>query len=341
MNKFRYFVMWAALILLVVLIVLSIYGAFLGAADAQLFFNSLPLASYWLVLGYWLILGCALLAGRVSFRKLIKAPALLLIHSGCLLVLVGAMVGSEAGQKIQKKYFGMDKIRRGQMQIFQNQESRQVQSDSGQIKELPFSIRLKDFRIEYYKPTDLRIQNRQGNTWKIPILLNTEFDLGSEFGKVTILKQFRNFLITIDDGIRKAIDSNQAGSNPALEVQIEYPDGTTITRYVFERFQGHIHPEDKFLLVYKGAIRDFISDLAIIENGKIVAEKNVEVNHPLHFGGYYFYQHAYDPHAEQYTILMVVSDSGLFIVYAGYLLLLAGVFWHFWLKHPFKKQGCV
>ena len=77
--------------------------------------------------------------------------------------------------------------------------------------------------------------------------------------------------------------------------------------------------------------------LFLLKNGKIVAEKNVEVNHPLHFGGYYFYQHSYDAKAAQYSVLMVVSDAGLSVVYLGYLMLSAGVFWKFWLKHLFRK----
>ncbi|MCK4826268.1 cytochrome c biogenesis protein ResB, partial [bacterium] len=230
-------------------------------------------------------MGFVLIVGFISLRKLIRAPALLLIHLGCILVLVGAMYGSEDGQEIPQKLFGIDRIRRGQMLIHQNQESNQVKLEKGdQIKELPFSIRLKDFRIEYYEPKYLQIQTRQGNAWKIPVELNSEFDLGSEFGKVKILKQFQNFIITFDGGTRKVMDSSKPGCNPALEVQIEYPDGAIITRYVFERFPGHTYPQDKFLLAYKGVVRDYISDLAVIENGNVVAEKNVEVNHPLHFG---------------------------------------------------------
>ena len=33
---------------------------------------------------------------------------------------------------------------------------------------------------------------------------------------------------------------------------------------------------------------------------------------------------------DEYTILQVVSDSGLNLVYGGYVMLIAGVFWHFW-----------
>lgn len=325
--------MSAALILIILLISFSVFGAFLGSANAQKFFNSLPLVIYWFILVF------ALIVGLTFLPKLIKVPGLLLIHLGCILVLAAAMYGSEDGNQIQKKFFGIDKIRRGLMLIHINERINQVSLEqSGQIKELPFSITLKDFRIEYYEPKYLQIQSRDGNQWKIPVELNTEFDLGSEFGKVKILKQFQNFIITFDDGAKKVVDSNKPGYNPALEVQIEYTDGTKVTRYVFERFPGHTYPQDKFLLAYRGVVRDYISNLAVIKNGKIVAEKNVEVNHPLHFGGYYFYQHSYDRDNARYTILEVASDTGLSVIYIGYLMLIAGILWHFWLKALFKKR---
>ena len=200
------------------------------------------------------------------------------------------------------------------------------------IKELPFHIELKDFRIEYYQPEYLQIQSREGQRWKIPVKVNTEFSLGSDIGTVTVLRAFENFKITIDGNGTTAFDDPEPGCNPALEVQIKHPDGTVTTQYVFERFPGHIHPEDKFLLSYQRTISDYISELEVVKNNKVVAQKSIEVNHPLHFGGYHFYQHSYDARAGQYTVLMVVSDSGLGVVYAGFLMLCIGVFWHLWLR---------
>ncbi len=85
-------------------------------------------------------------------------------------------------------------------------------------------------------------------------------------------------------------------------------------------------------------MRDYISSLAVIENNKTVVEKNVEVNHPLHYGGYYFYQHSYDTQDGRYSVLMVASDSGLAIVYTGYISLCVGVIRHFWLRNIFGKK---
>jgi len=248
MNKLHYSILWAALIIIILLIFFSIYGAFIGSERAQNFFNSPALVVYWFVLGLMLI------TGMTIFRGLIRTAGFLLIHFGCILVLLGAMLGSDAGHRLQQKLPGIDKIHRGQMLIYQGQESNKVITEKdSRIKELPFSIRLKEFRVDYYEP--------------------------------------------------------------------KYPR----------------QPQDKFLLSCRGAVRDYISSLAVIENDEIVAEKNVEVNHPLHYGGYYFYQYSYDTQAGQYSVFMVVSDTGLGLVYGGYVMLCAGVIWHFWLRDIFKK----
>ena len=332
MDRLKYAMMWAALTLISLLIFLSIYGAFLGPERAEIFFNTPALAFYWLA--FALLLTAAL----TEFRRLLRVPCLLLIHAGCILILAGSMSGSDAGGNLQKLLFGIDKIRKGRMVIFEGRsENRVVSEKDDWVKELPFFVKLKDFRIEYYKPEYLQIQTRNGRTWKLPVEISTEYSLDPNFGTVTILRAFENFKITIDGDKKVAIDDPEGGCNPALEVQIRDPNGNESTEYVFERFPGHIHPEDKFLLSYHRVIRDYISWLEVIKDGKVVAEKDIEVNHPLHFGGYHFYQHSYDDKAGQYTILQVVSDTGLHLVLAGYIMLCAGVFWHFWLRHIFAK----
>ena len=322
--------MWAALTLIILLIFLSVYGAFLGADEAKVFFNSLPLTVYWLV---FLV---AIAAAFAAFRRLIRTPGFSLIHLGCVLVLAGAMWGSDAGHKIQKQFLGIDKIPMGFMAIAEGRSENIVASKDGEpAGTLPFFIKLKDFRIEYYQPAYLQIRHRRGQSWKIPVKIGTEFPLGPDFGTVTILRAFENFRIEIEGDKKNTIDDPQSGSNPALYVQIKNPDGSVTNKYVFERFPDYQNGEDKFLLSYHMTVRDYVSEIEVVENDKVVAGKNIEVNHPLHFGGYHFYQHSYDTQAGRYTILMVVSDTGLELVYAGYFLLGAGVFQHFWLRHVF------
>ncbi|UCF44391.1 MAG: cytochrome c biogenesis protein ResB [Planctomycetota bacterium] len=334
MNKLRRIILWAALALIISSIFLSIYGAFLGAARAKGFFNSIPLSIYWLALACLLVLAIA------AFQRLLHVPGLLLTHLGCVLILAGSIWGSDRGHSLQKRLVGLDKIPQGQMIIFEGASEKHVKLEANeQTKELPFSIKLKDFRLEHYEPGYLLIETRGQQRWQLPVEIGAEYSLGPDFGTITVTKRFKNFKITFDGTQRIPIDSPKAGSNPALEVQITDPNGAVTTKYVFERFGGHVHPEDKLLLSYHRIISDFISEIQIIKDGKVLAEESLEVNHPVYFGGYHFYQHAYDDKAGEYTILMVTSDTGLKMVYLGYLMLCVGVFWQFWLRPILRKSS--
>jgi len=325
MNRLKRMALWAALVAILLLAWLSIYGAFLGAERAQAFFNSPPLAVYWFALT------AVLIAGLVLFRRLLQVPALLLMHVGSVLVLLGAMWGSNGGHAIAKQVFGIDKIPQGQMGILeQTQENRVVFADSNEIRELPFSVRLKDFRIEYYEPGYLLIQSRAGQTWRVPAAAGQTVFLGETLGTVRIRRVFENLKIDMENGQVVAYDM-PGGSNPALEVTIEQPGSPPGKRYVFERMPGHVSPNDPLSMNYSRMVSDYISELEIVKDGQVVAAQNIEVNHPLHYGGYDFYQHSYgEDRLGEYTVLMVVSDSGLSLVYGGYVALIAGVFWHFW-----------
>jgi hypothetical protein len=323
--------MWLALVLIIVLTILSIYGAFIGAERAQQFFNQPPLVVYWTALAILLIVGIAV------FRRLLRVHGLFLIHAGCVLILAGGMWGSQAGHNLQKKLFGIDKIRTGRMAIYEGSSENHVFLDgTNEQKELPFSLKLKDFRIEYYQPVYLRILSSDGQRWKVPVEVGKEFPLG-DAGTIKIIKSYDNFKIGTQEGKPVPFDDPSPGMNPALEVQISSPGSQTSTQYVFERFPGHSHGQDKFLLSYHRVISDYISELQIVKGDKVVAEKDIEVNHPLRFGGYHFYQSSYDDKAGQYTVLQVVSDTGLYVVYAGYWMLCIGVIWHMWLRHIFTR----
>jgi hypothetical protein len=69
-------------------------------------------------------------------------------------------------------------------------------------------------------------------------------------------------------------------------------------------------------------------EVSVIDRGREVIRKVVVVNHPLHYGGYHFaHQQAGGPAGSRYAMLLVKSDSGLAMVYAGFGLVLAGVAW--------------
>ncbi len=216
--------------LIIILIVLSIYGAFLGAERASVFFNSPPMILFWFMALAFIV------CGFVSFPSLRKKAALAMVHIGAVLVILGGMWGSEKASALQRDFLGMDKIHSGRMLIYEGGYGSKVYLDMKTIRELPFSIMLKDFIIEYY-PT--------------------------------------------------------------------------------------------------GQVKKFISEVEVVENGGVVKEFNIEVNKPLHYGGYHFYQFGYDEKDSNYTILSVSSDTGSYITYSGFIILLAGIFGLSW----FRSRG--
>ena len=129
------------------LAVLSMVGAFLGAERAWTMFNSVPLMVFW-----FLVAGL-LIAGLVLFRRLLRSPGLLALHLGSLLILCGAMYGSEKGHHLAALFFGNHKIPSGYMVIPEGRASNEIldQELDKPIGTLPFSLYLKDFSIDFYE----------------------------------------------------------------------------------------------------------------------------------------------------------------------------------------------
>ena len=331
-NGLRRVALWAGLLFILFLISLSIYGAFIGAESAKGFFNSIPLSVYWLAFTVLLISAIAL------FRRLLCFRGLFLIHLGCIIILAGGIIGSQAGFIIQDKLFGTDTIRSDQMIINEGTTERAVELEDGVTKTLPFAVKLMDFKIEYYKPGQLIIRTPEGEGFKIPAQPGQKYVLGDDLGSVEIVRRFENFKLMREGDKRVAIEDINGGPNPALELLLKNSDGSEKTRYVFERFAGYSNPDDAMSFSYRRAVRAYISDVEVIKDNKVVTRKSIEVNKPLHYGGYLFYQQGYDSDTGRYTILGVTSDKGLGVVFLGYILLCAGTFWHFWLRHIFGDR---
>jgi hypothetical protein len=141
--------MWAAFVLFGLLAVFSVSGSFLGAERATGFFTSVPLAIFWVAL-----LAVTALAFFV-FPRLRKTPALFGLHFGFILILVGGIFGSPFGHRVARSVLGIEKVRSGYMVIREGDATNQIVDRDLEtvVGELPFQIRLRDFRIEYYEPT--------------------------------------------------------------------------------------------------------------------------------------------------------------------------------------------
>lgn len=168
-----------------------------------------------------------------------------------------------------------------------------------------------------------------------PYELDKKHNIGQTGQQVVIAKFYPSF------GLKEeVIKKSDEVKNPAVYVEIDGPKGK-FTDWVFSGAQTSTpYPDDNFLVLYKQTgevIKDFKSKLRIVEDGKTVVEKSIEVNDPLKYKGYAFYQSSYDPQGGKYTGLQVAKDPGIAVVYTGFSTLCFGIIFIFYIK-PFLRR---
>lgn len=101
---------------------------------------------------------------------------------------------------------------------------------------------------------------------------------------------------------------------------------------------------DGSILAFEGDDEEpkaFRSRLAVIADGEVAATRAIEVNHPLTYGGYAFYQSDYRKEDPSYSGILVVRDPGLPVVLAGLAMICAGLLYAFYARprlHPHRAR---
>lgn len=80
------------------------------------------------------------------------------------------------------------------------------------------------------------------------------------------------------------------------------------------------------------AVKNYKSKITVLEQGRAALEKTIEVNRPLKYKGYTLYQASYDRDEFKWSGLDVVKDPGVPFVFAGFILLNAGVMLSFYFR---------
>ena len=336
-----------------------------GATERLALFGKLGLTH--LFSSWWFIALLCVLAGSVmacSVRRLVtvkrtsgfaqrRALGSMFIHVSILLILAGAVARGVWGEK-------------GYLELHEGDTKTQFETANG-AKPLPFALQLASFQIETYGhaatdqvPTkdtaQLVVQwpARQVQA-SLPAAVGTIKDLTPEGEtpspsntfRIQVLQYVPDF--AMDAATRKVMSRSSKPRNPAILVAVSGPDYHN-HRWVFANFPDFTMHEDGSLgrpsplrLIYQsdageehaqmsGRIKNFKSTLNLVAEGKTTGTQNVEVNHPLKYRGYTFYQTGYNPNDPSWTSLEVVRDPGVPLVYGGFALMIAGLFVVFYLN---------
>ena len=341
MNKIvaRYLTLNLALFFMLLLILFSITGAFLGADRAGLFFNSPPLAVF------WILLTALFAAGFVFWKSLRRRPFLLLCHAGCVAVLLGGLGGSSAAHRLLAAAGGEARLTQGVMMLRQGQADRQVyRGHQHEPFELPFIVHLAETDVSYYDEPSIGIYARNGKLiGVVPAIVGDTVQISDPDGStvnVTVTQRFENLRLQRDEDGMTGVEGPPDRRNPGCEVVLTLPDGSESRQYVFERIEPSMWPEAPFLARYlpPHKPKEYKSLLKIERDGQIVREKTIRVNDPLYYSGYHFYQSTFgQDEIGPYSGIMVVSNRGVGLVFFGYALLSAGLFGQYWIL-PLRRR---
>jgi hypothetical protein len=272
------------------------------------------------------LISCTLLRVRLRFNML----GFFATHIGVLLVLLGAVIGGACGTS-------------GMMQLFVGKTKNRFLTDNQIEKELPFILRLNQFSVEYYDPGSLLAVDNEG-----VVIAEVVATKGAELVvngyRMKIIDFVPDFVKDLDTGEVKT--RSQIPQNPALLVSICGADKVD-ERWIFAKFpeMSHFHADREILpfnllFEFRERIKSFRSDVSVLDwAGVELKRQALEVNFPLSYGGYTFYQASYDAAQHEWSGIQVVRDPGVVVVYTGFGLLTFGVFFILYAKPYLRKKA--
>ncbi len=155
----------------------------------------------------------------------------------------------------------------------------------------------------------------------------------------------------VDQKTSQVSSQSDQPRNPALLVAVSGP-GYSSHQWVFSRFPNrtlhtrgnHEHGTSPLRLMFHaatgiaagsaaptGPVKSFKSAIRVVEGEAVIHEETIEVNRPFRYRGYTFFQRGYNPKDLTWTSLQVVRDPGVPVVYAGFTLMVVGLFIVFYL----------
>ncbi len=278
-----------------------------------------------------------ILLGMVTLKRLtpfnLKNGAFFLNHFGLFLVLFSTALGSSD-------------MRRLTMNCYQDTTEWRGMDVSGRVVELPVSIRLLKFNIDEFRPKVTIVDNNSGQ-----LVLNkgkTQFELldRDSFNLSQFHIQVEQFLASSGKVGESYFAVNEPGAAPSARLKVtSLTDHSEISGWVCSGSYVH-QPEalklndNHSLVMLPAEPRKFSSELNILtQSGKNVTT-TIEVNKPFTIDGWTIYQLNYNTEMGRWSnlsVLELVNDPWLPLVYLGIFLMMAGAVFLFIAGKP--KSG--
>jgi len=213
--------------------------------------------------------------------------------------------------------------------------------------ELPFAFYLKDFIIEEYHPKLALVDNKTGS-------------IAHNNGKNLYLVEkgetyyFQNFEVTVDEFYASSgrignryQPVNELGSPPSAKISVKNIETDSIQN-AWISSGSFSHPyeslkisEDYSMVMTIPEVKKFSSDIDILTKEGERISTVLEVNKPFNYKGWEIYQLSYDDKMGKWSnlsVLELVKDPWLPVIYIGIFMMIAGAIYMFWMGNKITKN---
>jgi len=278
-----------------------------------------------------------ILLGIVTMKRLapfnLKNAGFFLNHFGLFLVLFSTAMGSSDMQRLT-------------MNCNENQIERKAVDASGKVVDLPLSIKLLDFNIDEFRPKVTIVDNKTTKIVKNKGIDQLEMLDKDSFNIFQYHVKVEEFLASSGKVGDAFIKSDEPGSAPSAKVVVtNSTDHTKVSGWIccgsYVNAPVTLKLNENYSLVMLPAEpRKFSSRLNIQTQGGKNVTTTIEVNKPYPIDGWKIYQTSYNTEMGRWSelsVLELVRDPWLPLVYLGIFLMMAGAVFLFVFGKP--KSG--
>jgi hypothetical protein len=276
--------------------------------------------------------------GLVTIKRVLQFSwsnfGFIVSHLGLFIALVAGVLGSGDLQRLS-------------LNVYEGKPSFVAYDNENQQVALPFAMYLNDFIIKEYTPKLALVDNESGN-------------IAHNNGKNLYLVEkgetyyFQNYEVHIKEYLSDAgklgdnyFFVNEVGSPPAALVTVKNTENDSIVggwicsgsfRYPYESLKIS---EDYSFVMTVPEPKKFSSDIDILTREGDRINTILEVNESFNYKGWDIYQLSYDEKMGKWSDLSVVElvrDPWLPIIYTGIFMMVFGAMNMFWLGNKINKE---
>ena len=275
--------------------------------------------------------------GMVSLRRIWplskKNIGFLLNHAGLWILIASASLGT-------------GDLLRLRMNLVENNAEWIAVDDYGRQYQMPMALTLLDFNIEQYDPKIGLFDNVTGSLVDCEGLNMFQVEVGKEIDILDYRFKIKEYLPSAEKQGNSFVAVEKFGAGPAVLVEYIYPgsDGSEQAWVSSGNFMNRpnmlklndIHT----LYMFEPEPKKYSSDIVIADKSNSKDTVRLEVNKPIKSNGWKIYQLSYNEEMGKYSnssIVELVSDPWLIIVYLGIFMVLAGAVHIFWVGRKVKE----